>query len=83
MVDFTNFNCYELVATLLSIDSAKLGWALCNSSKFSNGNVEVVSNDCNESGEARDGLARGLYARLFDWLVNTLNLNMCLGRKAL
>ncbi|KAI9561650.1 hypothetical protein GHT06_012610 [Daphnia sinensis] len=70
------------VATLLSVDSSKLGWALCNSSKFKNGNVEVESSSVSECGLSRDALARGLYCRLVDWLVNVLNLNMCLGRKA-
>ena len=72
-----------IVASLLSINTAKLGWALCNSTKIVNGEVESMSNDVLQAETVRDALGRGIYSRLVDWFVNCLNINMCLGRKVL
>ena len=71
------------MAKLLSVNPAKLGWALCNNTTVVKGDSEVASNSEAQAEESRDALARGLYARLVDWLVNALNLNLCLGRKVL
>jgi myosin heavy subunit len=47
------------------------------------GDSEVVSNTEAQAEDVRDALARGIYSRLVDWLINALNLNLCLGRKVL
>ena len=65
------------------MNPAKLGWALCNSTVMVKGDSEVVSNTEAQAEDVRDALARGIYSRLVDWLVNALNLNLCLGRKVL
>lgn len=73
----------KLVAALLGVNPAKLGWGLCNTSKFVNGDMEITPNSVIDAEMIRDALARGIYSRLVDWLVNNLNTNMCLGRKVL
>ena len=71
------------MASLLGVNAAKLGYALCHSSVIVQGDVEETPNTIEQSESARDALARGLYSRLVDWLVNTLNINLILGRKVL
>lgn len=75
--------CFSSVASLLSVNSSKLGYALCNTSVFVQGDAEVTQNTVEQAEALRDALARGLYSRMVDWLVNTLNINLILGRKVL
>lgn len=73
----------SLAATLLNVSPSKLGWALCNKSTIVHGTSEVTGNSVVEAQDYRDALARGIYSRLVDWLVNNLNINLCLSRKVL
>ena len=75
---------YSLIATvaaLLKVNQARLSYKLCNTNADETG--VSYSSPIAQAEFARDALARGLYSRLFDWLVNTLNTTMCIGRKIL
>lgn len=71
------------MAALLGVNAAKLGYSLCHTSVVVQGDVEETPNTIEQAEAARDAFARGLYSRMVDWLVNTLNINLILGRKVL
>ncbi|XP_046675327.1 neither inactivation nor afterpotential protein C isoform X3 [Homalodisca vitripennis] len=68
------------VAQLLDVDDKKLSWALCNYCIVLKGTAARRKHNVEEAREARDVLARGLYFRLVDWIVNTINLKLSLSR---
>jgi len=71
------------VAELLEIESKKLSWSLLNYCAVVNGTA--VRRRQTTSG-VRDCLrvfAQTLYARLFDWIVNVINLKLSFTRAVL
>ncbi|CAG7716563.1 unnamed protein product [Allacma fusca] len=68
------------VASLLDVDAKKLGWTFTNFCVVTAG--ETVRGRCNhtESLEMRDSLARSLYCRLVDWIVNLVNTKLSFTR---
>uniref|UniRef100_A0A1B6LPF4 Neither inactivation nor afterpotential protein C n=1 Tax=Graphocephala atropunctata TaxID=36148 RepID=A0A1B6LPF4_9HEMI len=68
------------VAQLLDVDEKKFCWALCNYCVVLKGTAARRKHNVEEAREARDVLARGLYFRLVDWIVNTINLKLSLSR---
>ena len=71
------------VSKLLEVDEKKLGWALKNYCVVINGEVVRAKLDCKEAEETRDSLARSLYSRLVDWIVNLINTKLSLTRLVL
>lgn len=65
------------VSKLLGVDSDELLEALTSSSVVTKGETITRNNSMLESGVARDATAKGLYGRLFDWLVNQINCLLC------
>ncbi|KAK6642740.1 hypothetical protein RUM43_004242 [Polyplax serrata] len=65
------------VSKLLGLDPDKLLEALTMSSVVTKGETITRNNSMLESGVARDATAKGLYGRLFDWLVNQINCLLC------
>lgn len=62
---------------LLGLDSNDLLEALTSSSVVTKGETITRNNSMLESSVARDATAKGLYGRLFDWLVNQINCLLC------
>jgi len=79
VVSVKNHHTLAKVAALLKVNQARLSYKLCNTNADETG--VSYSSPIAQAEFARDALARGLYSRLFDWLVNTLNTTMCIGRK--
>lgn len=74
---------YVPVAQLLGVEEKKLCWALCNYCVVLKGTATRRKHDITEAMEARDVFARGLYFRLVDWIVNTINLKLSFSRAVL
>ncbi|XP_054282333.1 neither inactivation nor afterpotential protein C isoform X3 [Macrosteles quadrilineatus] len=68
------------VANLLDVDEKKFCWALCNYCLVVKGTAQRRKHSVEEAREAREVLARGLYFRLVDWIVNTINLKLSFTR---
>uniref|UniRef100_A0A8D8MFI7 Neither inactivation nor afterpotential protein C n=1 Tax=Cacopsylla melanoneura TaxID=428564 RepID=A0A8D8MFI7_9HEMI len=68
------------VAKLLTLDEKKFQWSLCNYCVVKSGTAERRRHTKEEAEEAREVLARTLYVRLADWIVNVINLKLSLIR---
>lgn len=72
-----------IVAQLLGLQGNALRDALTSSSMVMRGEVITRCNSAQEAECARDAMAKALYARLFDWIVNQINRHLALGRIAI
>lgn len=72
-----------IIAELLRIDEKKFQWSLLNFCLIIKGNVEKRRHSADEARDARDVLAGTLYARLVDFIVNTINNKLALNRAVL
>nr|CAD7585776.1 unnamed protein product [Timema genevievae] len=68
------------VARLLGVDEKKFNWALNNYCVVEKGTAVRRRHTRKEAEEARDVLARGIYFRLVDWVVNVINLKLSFTR---
>lgn len=65
------------VAKLLGIQQNDLVEALTLNSVMTRGETITRNNTVAEARAARDAMAKGLYGRLFDWMVNQINCLLC------
>ena len=68
------------VATLLAVDPPSLAKALTSGHVVIRGEAVDKEFDEAEACDARDALARGLYTRFVDWIINLLNVKLTFGR---
>lgn len=73
----------DYIAELLKIDAKKFQWALVNYCLIINGKVEKRRHSADEARDARDVLAGTIYARLVDYIVNTVNHKLLFNRAML
>ncbi|CAG2068781.1 unnamed protein product, partial [Timema podura] len=73
-------NVGEDMARLLGVDEKKFNWALNNYCVVEKGTAVRRRHTRKEAEEARDVLARGIYFRLVDWVVNVINLKLSFTR---
>ncbi len=78
MCDFRSL--LVLVSQLLEVDEKRLGWALVNYVVVRGGEVVRGMAERREAEGTRDSLARSLYARLLDSIVNLINSKLSLSR---
>ncbi|XP_059607576.1 myosin-IIIb-like isoform X2 [Phlebotomus argentipes] len=62
------------VSKLLGVEPNDLLEALTSNSVVTRGETITRNNTVLEAAAARDAMAKGLYGRLFDWIVNQINL---------
>ncbi|XP_071531790.1 neither inactivation nor afterpotential protein C isoform X2 [Panulirus ornatus] len=69
------------VCRLLDIEEKKLSWALCNYCRVKpDQTVESAKKNRDEAEMSRDALARTLYTRLLDFIINCINTNLSVTR---
>lgn len=71
------------VAELLRVDEKKFQWSMLNYCLIVKGNVEKRRHSADEARDARDVLAGTIYARLVDFIVNTINHKLAFNRAIL
>jgi myosin-3 len=71
------------VAELLQLDDKKLKWTFTNYCVVTGGESVRGKNNFDEAEETRDSLARSLYCRLVDWIVNLINTKLSFTRLVL
>lgn len=65
------------VSSLLGVEASDLIEALTSNSVVTRGEIITRNNTAFEACAARDAMAKGLYGRLFDWMVNQINCLLC------
>ncbi|XP_020280531.1 myosin-IIIb-like isoform X2 [Pseudomyrmex gracilis] len=68
------------VSKLLGVEQNDLLEALTSNSVMTRGETITRNNTVAEARAARDAMAKGLYGRLFDWMVNQINCLLCFNR---
>ncbi|XP_066603378.1 myosin-IIIb-like isoform X2 [Prorops nasuta] len=70
----------QRVAKLLGVEANDLLDALTSNSVMTRGETITRNNTVTEACAARDAMAKGLYGRLFDWMVNQINCLLSFSR---
>ncbi|XP_072749225.1 myosin-IIIb isoform X1 [Anoplolepis gracilipes] len=70
----------QRVSKLLGVEQNDLLEALTSNSVMTRGETITRNNTVAEARAARDAMAKGLYGRLFDWMVNQINCLLCFSR---
>lgn len=65
---------------MLGVEACDLLEALTSNSVVTRGETITRNNTVPEANAARDAMAKGLYGRLFDWIVNQINRLLSLNR---
>ncbi|XP_014227640.1 myosin-IIIb-like isoform X2 [Trichogramma pretiosum] len=71
------------VSKLLGVEPDDLIEALTSNSVVTRGETITRNNTVEESCAARDAMAKGLYGRLFDWMVNQINCLLSFNRSSM
>lgn len=69
-----------IVGRLLGIEQSAIVAALTSVSVVTRGETIQRHSGFEEACATRDAMAKGLYARLFDWLVQQINRHLSFGR---
>ncbi|KAK2585257.1 hypothetical protein KPH14_009957 [Odynerus spinipes] len=72
----------DRVSSLLGVEPSDLLEALTSNSVMTRGETITRNNTVAEACAARDAMAKGLYGRLFDWMVNQINCLLCFNRSS-
>lgn len=70
----TNRNSLIIISQLLGVDEKELQDALTQCGIVTRGETVVRLNSMQECQSSRDSMSKGLYGRLFSWIVNKINL---------
>ncbi len=70
----TNKNSLIIISQLLGVDEKELQDALTQCSIVARGETVIRPNTLQECQNSRDSMSKGLYGRLFSWIVNKINL---------
>lgn len=70
------------VSRLLGVEPSDMLEALTSNSVVTRGETITKNNTVSEACAARDAMAKGLYGRLFDWMVNQINCLLTFNKAA-